>query len=216
MANPAADAPLPGAEQEGHEVADALEAFNAVWEEVCENRIEVVRLIGPKKASRCEVFEHLMLRRYDVLHFAGHCVYVHDQPTLSGWVFGRDLRLSAFELNRIDRVPRFVFSNACESGVLSGRADTYAPGMRPALPSRFSSAAWPISCARPGRSTTVRRSSSHSGFTTVFLVCGPTPDPDRSTFQPPLCRCTRRCVGPACRSPASHKAFGPGRLPALR
>ena len=34
VANPAADAPLPGAEREGHEVADAFEAFNAVYEDL--------------------------------------------------------------------------------------------------------------------------------------------------------------------------------------
>jgi hypothetical protein len=29
-----------------------------------------------------------MLRSYDVLHFAGHCVYQWDgDPTLSGWIF---------------------------------------------------------------------------------------------------------------------------------
>ena len=120
VANPAADAPLPGAEREGHEVADAFEAFNAVYEDLCENRVEVCRLIGPEQASRTEVLEHLMLRRYDVLHFAGHCIYDEKNPQMSGWVFGRDQRISAYELNRVDRVPRFVFSNACESGVFSG------------------------------------------------------------------------------------------------
>jgi pimeloyl-ACP methyl ester carboxylesterase len=152
VANPAADAPLPGAEREGHEVADAFEAFNAVFEDLCENRIEVVRLIGPERASRTEVLEHLMLRRYDVLHFAGHCVYDEDNPALSGWVFARDQRISAYELNRVDRVPRFIFSNACESGVLSGKGDLYTPGLAPSFAesfflrgvSNFVCTAWPV------------------------------------------------------------------------
>jgi pimeloyl-ACP methyl ester carboxylesterase len=152
VANPAADAPLPGAEREGHEVADAFEAFNAVYEDLCENRVEVSRLIGPEQASRTEVLEHLMLRRYDVLHFAGHCIYDEKNPQMSGWVFGRDQRISAYELNRVDRVPRFVFSNACESGVLSGGASLYAPGLAPSFAesfflrgvSNFVCTAWPV------------------------------------------------------------------------
>jgi hypothetical protein len=152
IANPAADAPLPGAEREGHEVADAFEAFNAVYEDLCENRVEVRRLIGPEQASRTEVLEHLMLRRYDVLHFAGHCIYDEKNPQLSGWVFGRDQRISAYELNRVDRVPRFVFSNACESGVLSGGASPYSPGLAPSFAesfflrgvSNFVCTAWPV------------------------------------------------------------------------
>jgi pimeloyl-ACP methyl ester carboxylesterase len=152
VANPAADAPLPGAEREGHEVADAFEAFNAVYEDLCENRVDVCRLIGPEQASRTEVLEHLMLRRYDVLHFAGHCIYDEKSPQMSGWVFGRDQRISAYELNRVDRVPRFVFSNACESGVLSGSASPYSPGLAPSFAesfflrgvSNFVCTAWPV------------------------------------------------------------------------
>jgi pimeloyl-ACP methyl ester carboxylesterase len=152
VANPAADAPLPGAEREGHEVADAFEAFNAVYEDLCENRVEVCRLIGPEQASRTEVLEHLMLRRYDVLHFAGHCIYDEKSPQMSGWVFGRDQRISAYELNRVDRVPRFVFSNACESGVLSDGASPYSPGLAPSFAesfflrgvANFVCTAWPV------------------------------------------------------------------------
>ena len=153
VANPAADAPLPGAEREGHEVADAFEAFNAVYEDLCENRIEVVRLIGPERATRTEVLEHLMLRRYDVLHFAGHCVFDENNPALSGWIFARDQRISAYELNRVDRVPKFIFSNACESGRLSGKGEaSIRPGSAPSFAesfflrgvSNFVCTAWPV------------------------------------------------------------------------
>ena len=154
VANPAEDASLPGAEREGHEVADAFEAFNAVYEGCCENRVEVVRLIGPAEATRTQVLEHLMMRRYDVLHFAGHCFFDKDNPTLSGWIFhkGKGQRLSAYELNRVDRVPRFVFSNACESGVMATRTGTYSPGLAPSFAeaffqrgvSNFVCTAWPV------------------------------------------------------------------------
>ena len=43
-----------------------------------------VRLIGPEQATRTEVLEHLMLRRYDVLHFAGHCIFDEKNPQLLG------------------------------------------------------------------------------------------------------------------------------------
>lgn len=154
VANPAEDAPLPGAEREGHEVADAFEAFNAIYENWCDNRVEVVRLIGPKEATRTKVLEHLMIRRYDVLHFAGHCYFDRDNPTLSGWIFhkAKDQRISAYELNRIDRVPRFVFSNACESGVMAESSRPYSPALAPSFAeaffqrgvSNFVCTAWPV------------------------------------------------------------------------
>lgn len=154
VANPAEDASLPGAEREGHEVADAFEAFNAVYEGRCDNRVEVLRLIGPAAATRTRVLAYLMMRRYDVLHFAGHCLFDKENPTLSGWVFHKDKgqRLSAYELTRVDRVPRFVFSNACESGVMATRIGTYSPGLAPSFAeaffqrgvSNFVCTAWPV------------------------------------------------------------------------
>src|SRR5438045_2978558 len=71
---------------------------------------------------------------------------------MSGWVFGRDQRITAYEFNRVDRVPRFVFSNACESGVLSDGASLYSPGLAPSFAesfflrgvSNFVCTAWPV------------------------------------------------------------------------
>jgi hypothetical protein len=137
VANPAADAPLPGAEREGHEIADVFEAFNSVYESHCESRVDVVRLIGPAEATRTDVLEHLMLRAFDVLHFAGHCFFNEQDPSLSGWVFGRNQCLSAYELNRIDRIPKFVFSNACQSGVTPDRTSAISPGLAPSFAEAF-------------------------------------------------------------------------------
>jgi CHAT domain-containing protein len=97
----------------------------------------------------------LMLRRYDILHFAGHCVYGWDgDPNLSGWIFNlkRKELLSAHELNRVDRIPKFVFSNACESGVTPDRAqdrnDKLAPSFAESFFNRgvanFVCTAWPV------------------------------------------------------------------------
>lgn len=121
VADPAADAPLPGAQQEGATLADLFRSFNTVHGLRTESRIEVTTLLGPTEATRFNVIRELLLRPYDVLHFAGHCVFDADRPRESGWIFSKDERLTADELNRIDRVPNFVFSNACESGITDGR-----------------------------------------------------------------------------------------------
>ena len=155
VADPAANAPLPGAQEEGVQVADIFQTFNEVWAERTESRIEVVRLFGPSEATRTEVLRHLLLRSYDVLHYAGHCVYDESDPARQGWVFADgdppDL-LSPHELNRIDRIPKFVFSNACQSGITPDRSEereaALAPGFAEAFFKRgvanFVCTAWPV------------------------------------------------------------------------
>jgi hypothetical protein len=117
VADPAEDARLPGAEAEGLAVANVFESFNAVHGAKSKNRVEVVKLLGPLEATRTTLLRELMLRNYDVLHFAGHCIYDELDPAASGWLFSRGERLSPRELNRIDRIPRFIFSNATASTV---------------------------------------------------------------------------------------------------
>ena len=149
VADPAADAPLPGAEEEGIEVADLFERFNTLYADG-ENRVEVKRLFGPQEATRLNVLSELTLRSYDVLHFAGHCMYDAAQPAASGWIFSDGERLSARELTRIDRIPGFVFSNACESGITPDRKRTadLAPSFAEAFFARgvnnFVCTAWPV------------------------------------------------------------------------
>jgi hypothetical protein len=154
VADPAEDAHLPGAEEEGAEVAYLFESFNTVNDESSDKRVEVVRLLGPYEARRTNVLRRLMLHRYDVLHFAGHCIYDKDRPTSSGWIFSqaKDERLSANELNRIDRIPRFVFSNACESGITPDRSERRSDQLAPSFAeaffargvSNFVCTAWPV------------------------------------------------------------------------
>jgi CHAT domain len=136
VADPAEDAPLPGAEAEGAAVADLFESFNTIYNSP-HNRVEVVRLFGPRDATRTNVLRELMLRRYDVLHFAGHCMYDPDSPTSSGWIFSGGERLSADELNRIDRIPQFVVSNACESGITPDRSEDYTVDLAPSFAEAF-------------------------------------------------------------------------------
>jgi hypothetical protein len=151
VADPAEDNRLPGAEAEGAAVADLFERFNDVHRS-SENRVEVVRLLGPQEATRTNVLRQLILRSYDVLHFAGHCVYDREHPEASGWIFSRGTRITANELNRIDRVPGFIFSNACESGITPDRAELRSVELAPSFAesffqrgvSNFVCTAWPV------------------------------------------------------------------------
>jgi pimeloyl-ACP methyl ester carboxylesterase len=133
VADPAEDAPLPGAEEEGIAVADLFERLN----DVGPASVEVVRLFGPRQATRTAVLRHLILERFHVLHFAGHCFYDENDPAASGWIFGGGTSLSARELRRIDRVPEFVFSNACESGITPDRAGHRSVGLAPSFAESF-------------------------------------------------------------------------------
>ena len=151
VADPAADAPLPGAMEEGTEVADLFESFNAVYAG-WENRVEVVRLIGPARATATNVLREVMSRPYDVFHFAGHCFFDAENPAASGLVFSGGQVLSADLLSRIDRVPKFVFSNACESGVTPDRPEEFSRDLAPSFAesffqkgvSNFICTAWPV------------------------------------------------------------------------
>ncbi len=151
VADPAEDAHLPGAEEEGAAIAELFERFNVVHKN-SQNRVEVVRMFGPRAASRTAVLRQLMLRSCDVLHFAGHCTYNAKDPPASGWLFSNGEIISARELRRIDRIPRFVFSNACQSGITPDRSELRTAALAPSFAeaffergvSNFVCTAWPV------------------------------------------------------------------------
>ncbi len=145
VADPAEDAPLPGAQEEGEAVAAIFEEFGRF----AAREVEVVRLLGPRQATRVTVLDQLVNHRFDLLHFSGHCFYDRETPRKSGWIFTGHEVLSADELSRVDRVPRFVFSNACESGVVPDqRSALLAPSFAEAFFARgvanFICTAWPV------------------------------------------------------------------------
>ncbi|HEU5431779.1 MAG TPA: CHAT domain-containing protein [Thermomicrobiales bacterium] len=157
VADPADDASLPGAELEGGIVADLFEAFNTFPDRdraAGDNVVEVTRLFGPTEATLTNVLRELMIRTYDVFHFAGHCFYNPNDPLGSGYIFHLDPLecLTAHELNRIDRIPKFVFSNACESGVTQDRIDLRSIDLPPSFAeaffgrgvANFVCTAWPV------------------------------------------------------------------------
>ena len=136
VADPQEEDRLPGAEEEGREVAELFRAFNDVWQ-LPDNRVDVVTLFGPGEATRNEVLFHLTRRQYDILHFAGHCMFDQNDPSASGWIFSGGKILSANELNRIDHIPKFVFSNACESGITPDRASQRSSRLAPSFAEAF-------------------------------------------------------------------------------
>lgn len=155
VADPAEDAHLPGAQEEAEAVADLFDGYNTVYSDTIDiTSVNVVRLFGPVEATRTNVLRELMVRQYDVLHFAGHCMYDAKDPSSSGWIFNmkRDERLSANELNRIDRIPKFVFSNACESGITPDRSRERTVDLAPSFAeaffmrgvANFVCTAWPV------------------------------------------------------------------------
>jgi pimeloyl-ACP methyl ester carboxylesterase len=142
VANPSATEPLPGAEAEGRLVNNLFERFrDQELQNPAELRrvaaVEIVPLIGPKEATRTRVMQELLLRPYDILHYAGHCVYDEAHPPASGWIFTGGKRLSANELSRIDQIPKFVFSNACQSGITPDRSGERAAGLAPSFAEAF-------------------------------------------------------------------------------
>jgi hypothetical protein len=137
VADPAQDAHLEGAQEEGAELADLFRRFNDVYKDLSPNRIAVVDLLGPDEATREKVLQELTLRHFDVLHFAGHCRYNKEDPSDSGWVFSGGTYISANELRQIDRIPKFVFSNSCESGVTPDRSERRSVALAPTFAESF-------------------------------------------------------------------------------
>lgn len=138
VADPAEDAHLPGAEAEGTAVLDLFETFNAIAAASgSPNRVEVVPLLGPHQARRTNVLRELTARSYDLVHYAGHAFYNEEIPARSGWLFSNGEVISAHELQRIDRVPGFIFANACQSGITPDRAGQRAADLAPSFAESF-------------------------------------------------------------------------------
>jgi hypothetical protein len=155
-------APGPGhlqnAEREGRDVARLFEEFDRLARPESGAGAVVTRLFGPDNATRCNVMLPLLTAGFDVLHYAGHAFFDPANPPGSGWIFrlGDSKRgpevLSSRELRRLDRLPPFVFSNACESGVTPNfperRSDRFAPSFAEAFFDRgvanFICTAWPV------------------------------------------------------------------------
>jgi pimeloyl-ACP methyl ester carboxylesterase len=152
IGDPAADHPLPGAQEEAMLVLDLFQKFANHEQGTKVSRVEIVALLGPSQATRTRVMQELILKPYDVLHYAGYCLYDMQRPSASGWIFTGGKRLSANELNRIDHIPKFIFANACEAGITPDRAERRSPELAPSFAESFFArgvqnfvcTAWPV------------------------------------------------------------------------
>lgn len=105
---------LPGARAEGRAVVKVLNQFkgrNGL-------QLEVVDRIGASECDPVEILALILSEEFDVIHYAGHGTFDTQMPERSGWVFGKDVILSAREIFRARQVPRLVFANACFSAVV--------------------------------------------------------------------------------------------------
>ena len=74
--------------------------------------------IGYEECNIVKILNLIFNEEFDLIHFAGHGTFDAEDPSNSGWVFGKDLILSAREVFQLRRVPRVVFANACFSAGL--------------------------------------------------------------------------------------------------
>jgi hypothetical protein len=112
---PEADLRLPGAFAEGEQVVKILEDYQKRLGD--QLKIEIVARIGPEQCKPVEILALILNDTWDIVHYSGHGVFNAEKPNDSGWVFGRDVTLSAREIFRARQVPRLVFANACFSAV---------------------------------------------------------------------------------------------------
>ena len=147
------EARLPGAQREAQTL---MALFDRVNMKGTGNQIVYTSLIGPSKATTLDVLLKISDQPpFDVLHYAGHCVYDEKNPEQSGLLFSDDDRLTAADLNQVDRTPKFVFANACESGVMPSRPDLSSPELPAAFAeaffkkgvANFICTAWPVADA---------------------------------------------------------------------
>lgn len=110
---------LPGARREGRAVVEMLSVIKAYLNGRPAGRpglkLDVVERIGEAECDFLEIIALILNGEFDVIHFAGHGVFVPDTPARQGWVFGKDRILTAREIFRGRHVPRLVFANACFS-----------------------------------------------------------------------------------------------------
>lgn len=145
-----ADARLPGAQKEAQTL---MALFDRVNKQGTGNQIAYTALVGPSKATTLDVLLRISDQPpFDVLHYAGHCIYDQQNPECSGLLFSGGDRLTAADLNQVDRTPKFVFANACQSGILPSRPDLSSPELPAAFAeaffqkgvANFICTAWPV------------------------------------------------------------------------
>ncbi len=86
--------------------------------------IEVVDRIGADECDPIQLLALILDGNFDVIHYAGHGFFDEAKPSHGGWVFGREVQLTAREIFRLRRAPRLIFANACFSAVVNKKTLT--------------------------------------------------------------------------------------------
>ena len=137
---------LQGAIEEGRKLAKLFKSHS----DKAGRKIRCDYLEGDE-STPMEVLKHLMLGAYDMLHVAAHCWIEGKNAHRSGWIL-KGGKLTIRELKPLDRVPKFIFANACQSGVMEDlpidQQVTFAPGFAEAFFARgvanFVCTAWKV------------------------------------------------------------------------
>jgi hypothetical protein len=114
---------LPGARREGRAVVEILSSIKAYFNRLQSTdataiKLDIVERIGEAECDFLEIMALILNGSFDVIHFAGHGIYIENDPCHQGWVFGKNRTLTAQEIFRARHVPRLVFANACFSSVV--------------------------------------------------------------------------------------------------
>ena len=148
---------------------------------------------------------------------------IAKHPAQSGWIFSDGVVISATELERIDRVPPLVVSNACESGITPERSGERSAAQVPSFAESFFAqgvanyvgTAWPVDDMAARLFATTLYSS--------LIGLDVEPDGELQTVRSPrrqdpqaAARSTWRCYALGWLSRTPSAAAVPGRLPALR
>lgn len=103
---------LDGAKKEGEIVDDLFE----------KNGYEKKALISTTAA---EVAESLFCNEYKMIHLAGHGFFNPANPARSGMVIGKEIFLTAFDIEQMETVPELVFINCCHLGKIDAGKEKF-------------------------------------------------------------------------------------------
>lgn len=139
---------LPGARREGIKLKHYFRELQAKLKGKVDLQFQAC--IGHEECDIVKILELIFNEELDLIHFAGHGTFDAKNPANSGWVFGKNLILSAHEIFRLRRVPRLVFANACfSSGLPTVESNRQLAGLAEAFFDRgienYIGAGWQVS-----------------------------------------------------------------------
>jgi pimeloyl-ACP methyl ester carboxylesterase len=145
---PETELQLSGARREGVRLKEFFRKLQTKMRDQIDLQFQAC--IGSEECDIVKILNLIFNEEFDIIHFAGHGTFDAEDPSNSGWVFGRNLILSAHEIFRLRRVPRLVFANACfSSGLPTVESNRQLAGLAEAFFDRgienYIGAGWQVS-----------------------------------------------------------------------